>query len=210
MAQRYEHVQALESRRLFAAVPVAIFSDITALQSDAGAFKATLTQGLVGLMGDARSLLQDFRQLPPTAQNRTLVAKLRTDAAKALVTAKVDGVAEFKVGAAKVAVTVADAVRLSMHPSAAARARLASDLPALQNLEMSLASKFASDASGIPATLSADLNAIASANPSATTLQNDITKAETDMGALVAKLQTNFQSTQGDFQHLMSDLKGML
>jgi len=205
------HVQALESRRLLSAVPVAIFSDISTLQRDAAAFKAGLTQAVPVLMADAKVIGGDLHSLPPSAQNRALVAKVRSDTARAVATLKADAGMMFRVGGPKIGKAVTDALHLASHPTdTTAHAHLAADIATLQSLDASLSSKFLTDAQNASTLIGADLSALAAANPSSTKLQADVSKTQGDMTTLLAALQSHFQPVQGDFQQLLSDLGAML
>jgi hypothetical protein len=205
------HIQALESRTLFSAVPVAIFTDVGALQSDAGALKADLRQQVPVLMADARSLVKDLHALPPTAQNRGILGKLRSDEMKGIARLRADAGTMLHTGPAKIGRAITDGMNLAAHPTdARAQARLSADLTALQSMDTALSAEFLSDAQNAASTLGADLTALSAANPSATTLEGDVAKTSTDMTGLLTSLQSHFQSTQGDFQHLMTDLNSMM
>jgi hypothetical protein len=205
------HVQALESRTLLSTVPVALFSDISALQTDAAAFKAGLGQAVPTLMADAKAIGTDLHSLPPSAQNRTLVAALRRDEAKSVATLNSDAALMFRAGGPKIGRAITDAMRLAAHPTdPAAHARLAADVATLQALDTALSSKFLSDGQTAATRVGGDLTGVAAANPASTMLQTDVTKTQGDMATLLGAVQTHFQSIQGDFQNLVNNLSAML
>ena len=200
-------IQPLESRILLSASSTQIVADELKIVSDANSARTDVLHFAPILVADAKSVAADLKSLSNTAQNRTLGAKLKTDATQAFAHLKSEVLAIIHTGGPVAKKAVIDGLAVFANPSSvAARARLSADLKHLQSVTSGTIAKFLSDAGSARTAILGDLNAITAANPTGTTLATDVSKASIDTTAALGAATTDVQTLQGDVNTLITDL----
>lgn len=203
-----QFIEGLESRRLLSAtLPLAVLGDVTKLMVDAHATKVDFQQHLPAFRADAQALGKDLHGLPNSGSNHALLGKLRGDEGHALATIRADLGSLLSVGNASIRKALVDGMRVFLHPNdAAAKAKLSADVTAMQAAATAMFMKLGTDVMASGSAITADLNALTAANPTDTTLANDVHTAETDGGKLVTALSTDLQAVNADVTQLLTDL----
>jgi hypothetical protein len=201
------HVQSLESRTLFSSsLPTAVFSDVLQLQHDVAAARADLLGQVPGVRADVAALNVSLHGVPVTKQNLLLVATLRKDAAHSLATMQGDVLTVQRAGTAAVGKAVAAGMALSARPtSTVAQAKLAAALAGIQTFANNTATKLQADAGTVQAVISADLTALATANPTNANLQAAVGKMGGDLASLLTSAGSHLPVIEADLQQVLTD-----
>ena len=203
-------IQPLESRTFLSATPLAALSvgaAETKLLGDLKTVRADLQHARPALSADLKSLTAELKKLPPSAQNKSLLATLRADENKTVNTIRQDLSAVLRAGAGDARAILGDAIRLFLSPSNSAdQKKLAADLGKLQKDTSAPLATLSSDLNTYEAKLSSDLTAIAKANPTDAALQTAVSAANTDASSTLSKLQTDRQTIQSDVTSLINAL----
>lgn len=201
------HVQSLESRTLFSSsLPTAVFSDVLQLQSDVAAARADLLGQVPGVRADVAALNASLHGVPITKQNHVLIATLQRDAAHSLATMQGDVLTVQRAGTAAVGKAIAAGMALSARPtSTVAQAKLAAALAGIQTFANNTATKLQADAGTVQAVISADLTALAVANPVNAKLQAAVGKMGGDLANLLASAGSHLPVIEADLQQVLTD-----
>lgn len=201
-----ELIQELESRVLFSSVLGTVGAG-TQLATDVGTARADLTQYAATLRQDVQTVSADLRALPASTTNTKLQSTLRTDRAKWTNAIQQDVLSAVRAATADGTKTVSDAARVFLHPTNATFARaLANDLKAVGHALAGPLAKLQTDVASARSALLNDLNGVASANPTATSLQTDVNQLGSDTQSAIDKLTADGQAIQSDLQTLVADL----
>lgn len=201
-----ELIQELESRVLLSSV-TSVVSAGTQLATDVGTARVDLTQYATTLRQDVQTISADLRALPASTTNTKLQTTLRTDRAKWTNTIQQDVLSAVRAATADGTKTVSAAVKVFLHPTNATFARaLAADLKAVAHALAGPLARLQTDVAAARSALLNDLNGVASANPTATTLQSDVNQLGNDTQSAIDKLTADGQAIQTDLQTLVTDL----
>jgi len=202
----YRGMERLESRMLLSAVPpqvMTLMTDRATLLADVKAVRADIKTCQLTEAADLRAVTKDLKSAK-TAQNRALLTTLRTDDKACIRTLTTDLKTLFGHGSKDVNHALKDARLVLKNPSdAAARAKLTADLSSLQT--DATGSHLAAEVAACQTTENADLNAIASANPSNTQLQTDVGTAHSDAGTCSTAVQTAASTLATDIAKFVTD-----
>lgn len=197
-------VEALESRTLLSTTPAPVavlLNDRTTLKALLKADKANTKNCVKTAVADLRTLTTDLHKTH-NAQNLTFAKTVQFDVLSGVGLLDADLKKLFSTGSAAGQHLVADALRLVKNAlNAALIGRINADATVLFNLTVN--NVFGNDSTSVQNSISADLNQIASANPSDANLQADAaadqaavqqcaTMAQNDGNALTNALGTLF------------------
>lgn len=201
------HVQSLESRTLLSSsLPAAIFSDVLQLRTDVAAARADMRGQAPALRADVAGLRVSLHSVPVTTQNRALVATLRRDELNSVATLEADLLRVQRGGGATVARAIAGGKAVLRHPTnTAAQARLSAALGEVVTFAGITAAKFQNDAQICETSLSADLMALASANPTNASLQAAVSTTGGGVAAFLTAAGSQLPAVQADLGKLLAD-----
>ena len=174
-----------------------------------GTARADVTQYAATLRQDVQTVAADLRPLPASTGNTKLQATLRNYRQKWTTAIQQDVMTAVRSATANGDKTLADAVRVFLHPTNATFARaLAADLKVVGHALAGPLARLQSDVAAGRSALLNDLNNIATANPGAATLQTDVGQLSTDSQNAINKLSTDGQAIQSDLQSIITSLGG--
>lgn len=200
-----EMIQSLESRVLFS-VSGAVAA-ASQLASDVGTARADASQYAAALKSDVQTIAADLKALPASTQNAKLLARLRADRLKWGTIVQQDVTVAVRAATARGTKTVSDAIQLFLHPNNALDARrLANDLNVIGGALAAPLGKLENDLSAGRSALVGDLNNIASANSSASTLSGDVNQIASDTQSAITQLTGDAQAIQADLQSIAGAL----
>jgi hypothetical protein len=200
-------VQPLEPRTLLSASSAQILADELKIVSDAGTARSDVFHYAPILIAGAKSIAADLKSLANTSQNRSLGAKLKSDATQWFTRLKTEVLSIIHTGEPDARKAVLDGIAVYVNPSnTSARSRLSADLTHLQSVTSGPITKLLSDAGSARTAILADLTAITTANPTATTLNFDVSKATGDTNTATNTATNDVHGLQSDVNTLISDL----
>jgi hypothetical protein len=187
-------------------LPTAVFSDVLQLQHDVVAARADLLGQVPGVRADVAALNVSLRGAPLTKQNLLLIATLRRDVVHSLATMQGDVLTVQRTGTAAVGKAIAAGMLLSAHPTnTVVQAKLAADLAAIQSFANNTATKLQADAGTVQTVISADLTALAVANPVNANLQAAVGKMGGDLASLLTSAGSHLSVIEADLQQVLTD-----
>lgn len=200
-------IQSLEPRMLLSATPAQIVADELKIVSDAGTARSDVLHDAPILIADARAIATDLKSLANTSQNRGLGATLKSDVTQWFARLKTEVLNLIHTGEPDARKAVAAGMAVYLNPSnTSARARLSADLTHIESVTSGPIAKLLSDAASARTAVLADLNAITTANPTATNLNSDVSRATSDTNAALNAATSDVHGLQSDVSTLISDL----
>ena len=195
-------IQSLESRVLFSSI-ASFVADGAQLAADVGVARTDVTQYAKALIGDVRTVAADVRNVPASTQKQTLLKTLRTDETKWASVIRADVHSVATAASANGHKTINDAILVFRHPTNLTYiARLASDIAAIGSGLNAPLSQLQTDTSAAYTALLADVNNIASANPTDTKLQTDVQQITAESQSAITKLTADAQTLESDLKSL--------
>jgi hypothetical protein len=200
-------IQSLEPRTLLSASSAQIVADELKIVSDARTARSDVFHYTPILIADAKSIAADLKSLANTSQNRSLGAKLKSDATQWFTRLKTEVLSIIHTGEPDARKAVVDGIAVYLNPSnTSARSQLSADLTQLQSVTSGPIAKLLSDAASARTAILSDLTAITAANPTATTLNSDVSKATSDTNTALNAASSDVHAIQTDVNTLISDL----
>jgi hypothetical protein len=199
-------IETLEDRALFSVAP-GVAQSASALLAAARSTRTDLQQAAVTLKADVATVASDLHGLPKSAQNQTLLSKIRKDQRAWQTTLASDATKLLNVGTANAHKITSDVIAVFINPTnVAALSRLAGDLTTVQNAVSAPLSRLESDAASGRSALATDLSNLASANPTNAALQTDAQQLQADSQNALDTANTDSQGLQGDLSTLIQNL----
>ncbi|HSZ55246.1 MAG TPA: hypothetical protein VK797_06265 [Tepidisphaeraceae bacterium] len=198
-------IQSLESRTFLSATPVTkatLLADEAAIVLDAIAVKTDLKSLFATVVADTKTVQADLKGLPKT--NAPLLHTLKTDEAKTGALIKQDTNALLGPSLALVNRSTAAGIAQIAKSNATIQAKVAADVAALGTVTTAPLAKLEADSMG--GDVGTDLQAIATANPSDTTLAADIAKQKSDTNTAGTTFDTAAVKFQTDIGAFAADL----
>ncbi|HZL36166.1 MAG TPA: hypothetical protein VFC78_12690 [Tepidisphaeraceae bacterium] len=202
-------VQTLESRTLLSAsvTSTTLIADAQQLSVNAGNTRADLKSAGANIAADNKTLTADLKTLANATNRKTnagLLAKLKSDEGKALAKLRADSNVLLGKSTAIANRSIADAKGLLLHPTnAKLGAKVAADVQALNTVSASPLATLQADIQNV--SLGVDLTNIAAANPSSTTLANDVQRAQSDGSSSIGNVGTAASNYNSQLASLASD-----
>lgn len=175
-------IEVLESRVLFTATAASLGAELGAINTTGATVKADLKALATGAKADLLLLTKDLKGSPKT--NAALIKKAQTDETKFISLLGLDTNALLKASTVSKA-TVADGNGVVKAPTNAVLAtKIGIDVSVLASVTTKPLAKLTTDSS--TATVDADLTAVATANPTLSTVVTQATTARKHFDSLVA------------------------
>jgi hypothetical protein len=196
-------IQSLEPRTLFSAVEA-----LSAINADATALKAQLKSTAVVYRTETAAVSAATRSLPKTAANRLAIATLKRDQVKLAASSAVAGRELLATSAATDKKYGFDFLDVYAYPdSAAAKAKLLADMPAIEAASAGPAAGLMTSVSVGTTTINADLSALVAANPGNAKMSAAASAAAAESAAVATGVQAGVTQLGTDFAILDADLQ---
>jgi hypothetical protein len=196
-------VQTLEERRLFSITSATLAADLSSINTDAKAVKASVTALTKTAAADVKLLTADLKGSAKT--NAALLKTLKTDEGKAIAKLKTDANNLTKATMlAKKSASAGDAV-IKKPTSTTLTGKLSADITALGTVTTAPLAALQTDSNGTSA-LATDVTAITTANSSNTKLITDSGTTATDFQNGIQTLDTAGATFSAAVAALKADL----